>query len=353
MESLLVELNSTLKDQEKMLLVKKTEVPQEEGVLMEGGYLVPTLGGCYYRGVLYTQHALERMAPCTPEIIQLLVERARPAMQRKGSEIKSILAGNPSLHAYDFRDWWLEYCPEPRGILPAAVEAEMIQEGSTNIRVITSEDNAVITVITAYYDEEHIRHVNNIRNRIQQIAKLIESNYGLFVNRVTLVRTVEVIPDVVMELRTKPNKDSKRRLPEKHDQRIEGIIQRKSQHTRTQTVVLENTFKDWEKKVKQTNSQSKTIDISAWKASKRATLPAQACTKTASSLGRFNQASIKESHKKKLSIVTPCKSIDGVQKEDHEVGMDFTDAKLSPEPPGVRSTNDTDTVASWEELLDI
>ncbi len=43
---------------------------------LPGGYLFPQRGGRCYNNRWYTEHALERMAPATPEIMRLLEARA-------------------------------------------------------------------------------------------------------------------------------------------------------------------------------------------------------------------------------------------------------------------------------------
>ena len=46
-----------------------------------------------------------------------------------------------------FREWCLENAPDPRGVPPSVVEAEIAHPGSTGVRVILNEKGNVITVI--------------------------------------------------------------------------------------------------------------------------------------------------------------------------------------------------------------
>ena len=46
-----------------------------------------------------------------------------------------------------FREWCLKNAPNPRGVPPSVVEAEIAQPGSTGVRVMLNEKGHVITVI--------------------------------------------------------------------------------------------------------------------------------------------------------------------------------------------------------------
>jgi RHS repeat-associated protein len=100
-------------------------------VLPEGG------GGALIKGRWYTEHALERMAPNTPRVMAELqsrfLDRAKVASQK--------------LYPKELHKWRLENAPNPRGIPPLVVEAEIAQPGSTGVRVILNENGHVITVI--------------------------------------------------------------------------------------------------------------------------------------------------------------------------------------------------------------
>jgi hypothetical protein len=102
--------------------------------------LPPEGGGMMINGRWYTEHALERMAPDTPQIRAELRTRAARRLEALGI--------SPGSAAY-------EQCLnkalskiEPRGIPPSVVEAEISKPGSTNVKVVTSPlGDRVITVI--------------------------------------------------------------------------------------------------------------------------------------------------------------------------------------------------------------
>ncbi|MFW9928712.1 MAG: hypothetical protein ACFFD1_04925 [Candidatus Thorarchaeota archaeon] len=94
-------------------------------------------GGALINNRWYTEHALERMAPSTPQVMAELesrfLVRAKIASQK--------------LHPKEFLKWRLENAPDPRGIPPMVVKAEIAQPGSTGVRVILNEKGHVKTVI--------------------------------------------------------------------------------------------------------------------------------------------------------------------------------------------------------------
>jgi RHS repeat-associated protein len=99
--------------------------------LPEGG------GGATIGGRWYTEHALERMAPDTLAIRAELEARALARAEARG-----LKPGTP-----EFRKYWNDYGPDPRGVPPMVVEAEIASPGSTSVKVITGPDGRVITVI--------------------------------------------------------------------------------------------------------------------------------------------------------------------------------------------------------------
>jgi hypothetical protein len=106
--------------------------PQTAGwTLPEGG------GGASIGGRWYTEHALERMAPRTPQVMAELEARALARANAAG--LKPGTA--------EFGQWWGRYGPDPRNIPPSVVEAEIVNPGSTGVQVITGLDGRVITVI--------------------------------------------------------------------------------------------------------------------------------------------------------------------------------------------------------------
>lgn len=102
------------------------------------GWVLPEKGGgALIKGRWYTEHALERMAPDTFQVMAILnkrfLKRAEVAMQTCTPE--------------EFQRWCSKNFPNPRGIPPSVIEAEIIHPGSTCIEVITNEQGHVITVI--------------------------------------------------------------------------------------------------------------------------------------------------------------------------------------------------------------
>lgn len=101
--------------------------------------LPPEGGGTYINGRWYTEHALERMAPKTPQVLAELRARAIARLQRLG-----INEGSP---AYDACLKAALKEVKPRGIPPSIVEAELAAPGTTNVRVITAKNKTVVVTI--------------------------------------------------------------------------------------------------------------------------------------------------------------------------------------------------------------
>jgi hypothetical protein len=108
-----------------------------EDAILYNGWRLPEKGGAWINGRWYTEHALERMAPNTPAVMAKLNERC----------LKRAKAAGLQPQTEDFGKWWLDNKPNPRGIPPIVVEAEIIKPGSTGIRVILNQKGEVITVI--------------------------------------------------------------------------------------------------------------------------------------------------------------------------------------------------------------
>ncbi|WP_158074084.1 golvesin C-terminal-like domain-containing protein [Micromonospora sp. CB01531] len=101
------------------------------------GWVLPAAGGgAKISGRWYTEHALERMAPNTPEVMALLEQRAMARAKAAG-----LRPGTA-----EFGVWWGKNGPSPRNIPPSVVEAEIANPGSTGIRVITNDKGDVVTV---------------------------------------------------------------------------------------------------------------------------------------------------------------------------------------------------------------
>lgn len=96
-------------------------------------------GGMRINGRYYTEHALERMAPDTPQIRAELRARAAARLRKLG-----IIEGSPAWDACLGRA--LQKI-DPRGVPPSVVEAEITAPGSTSVRVITAKGGQVVITI--------------------------------------------------------------------------------------------------------------------------------------------------------------------------------------------------------------
>lgn len=105
-----------------------------------GGWVLPREGGgAMINGRWYTQHALERMAPDTPEVRALLESRFNRRVEVQGDELK-----DPDKYA----EFYNKNKPNPRNVPPSVVEAEIQNPGSTGrVKVILNESGDVVTVI--------------------------------------------------------------------------------------------------------------------------------------------------------------------------------------------------------------
>jgi hypothetical protein len=102
------------------------------------GWALPEAGGgAHIGGRWYTEHALERMAPRTPQVMAELESRALARARAAG-----LKPGTPG-----FGKWWAKYGPDPRNVPPNVIEAEIAAPGSTGVRVITNAQGDVVTVI--------------------------------------------------------------------------------------------------------------------------------------------------------------------------------------------------------------
>ena len=146
-------IKEILRKKSGQLLVKgvRTNRVTSPAETMEGGYLRPDLGSRIYNGLVYTEHALERMAPNTPEVIALLqnnaTKRRNRATKRAVENWMDSQEGSLKDLAADFQASWKQDSPQTRGILPSVVEAEIANPGTTDVRVVTSKEGHVITVI--------------------------------------------------------------------------------------------------------------------------------------------------------------------------------------------------------------
>lgn len=112
-------------------------VAQPTGVTPAAGWSLPADGGgATIGGRWYTEHALERMAPNTPEVMALLERRALARARSEGL----------SPGTAEFGEWWSKFGPDPRGVPPSVVEAEIANPGMTGVKVIANTDGDVVTV---------------------------------------------------------------------------------------------------------------------------------------------------------------------------------------------------------------
>ena len=107
------------------------------GGAFNGWYLPERGGGATINGRWFTEHALERMAPRNPQVMAIL--DARMLERAKAAGLK------PQTPA--FGEWLKLNRPDPRGIPPSVVEAEISMPGSTGIRVIQNLNGDVKTVM--------------------------------------------------------------------------------------------------------------------------------------------------------------------------------------------------------------
>lgn len=106
--------------------------------MKSGGWVLPEKGGgAFINSRWYTEHALERMAPNTPQVMAKLESRALERANALGLQPRT----------EEFGRWMYRNGPNPRGIPPSVIEAEIAHPGTTGIRVILNENGDVITVI--------------------------------------------------------------------------------------------------------------------------------------------------------------------------------------------------------------
>jgi hypothetical protein len=101
--------------------------------------LPPEGGGLNINGRWYTEHALERMAPDTPQVRAQLQARVGARLERLGIKPGSPAYGRVMARALEKID--------PRGVPPSVVEAEILRPGSTSVRVITARGQRVVVTV--------------------------------------------------------------------------------------------------------------------------------------------------------------------------------------------------------------
>ncbi|MAR66784.1 MAG: hypothetical protein CL833_05980 [Crocinitomicaceae bacterium] len=100
-------------------------------------WVFPKKGGATINGRWYTEHALERMAPRTPEVMAELEVRMLARAEKAGYKPQT----------EEFGEWLMKNAPNPRNIPPSVIEAEIARPGSTSIRVELNAKGDVVTVI--------------------------------------------------------------------------------------------------------------------------------------------------------------------------------------------------------------
>ncbi|MFZ0862766.1 MAG: hypothetical protein WCA27_13135 [Candidatus Sulfotelmatobacter sp.] len=101
--------------------------------------LPPEGGGMSINGRWYTEHALERMAPDTPQIRAEIRARTMARVRKLGLE--------PNSPAYDPVLKTALKRIDPRGVPPSVVENEIQHPGSTNVDVITVKRGSVVVTV--------------------------------------------------------------------------------------------------------------------------------------------------------------------------------------------------------------
>lgn len=101
--------------------------------------LPPEGGGMSINGRWYTEHALERMAPDTPQIRAEIRARTMARVRKLGLE--------PNSPAYDPVLTKALKRIDPRGVPPSVVENEIQRPGSTNVDVVTVKRGSVVVTV--------------------------------------------------------------------------------------------------------------------------------------------------------------------------------------------------------------
>lgn len=243
-------------------------------IFLDGGYLFPQLGGCVHNSITYSEHALERMAPCTCDMIDLLTERALEKMKtaRCFDDVKYIC---PDTECYEVRHWWESFCPIPRGILPTTVEKEMKDPGSTGLRIIWSDDDVVVTVFYRFLLSDNFREDYKYR----EFYTDENDNFGSLMSPFVISKDIEQkLVDVKNLIMYRARFIKSQRLVSVSPYDVSGLeLQAKihaegkrAKHVRQQSIVLNDLAKENERKRQEAKARrnTKTIDLSAVKANR-------------------------------------------------------------------------------------
>ena len=121
----------------EMLAVQPKLLAERNVSKIRTDWVFPKKGGATINGRWYTENALERMAPRTPEVMAELEVRALARARKEGCLPQT----------EKFGEWWIDNHPDPRGIPPSVIEAEIANQGSTSVCVYINKQGGVITVI--------------------------------------------------------------------------------------------------------------------------------------------------------------------------------------------------------------
>ena len=91
-------------------------------------------GGAYIRGRYYTEHALERMAPETSQVMAELTDRTLVRAAKAGINTQTP----------EWKAFWSQKGPDPRGVPTSVIEAEIRNPGTTGREVILGRRRGIM-----------------------------------------------------------------------------------------------------------------------------------------------------------------------------------------------------------------
>lgn len=227
----------------------------------DGPFLFPRKDGVVYNGVSYSRHALERMAPCTSEVLRLLIARADDTIKARVAD------GNLELDP--FKNWWDDILPEPRGISPTMIEFELHSPGMTGLCIIASEEGLILTVYRkGYLEQSDI--LLEAREKVKQKALKAQKLKGIKVEK--LIGYLDEHGDTIYFVECDGPKDKRTSVEKLEAARIEKIVSRRAKNVRGKALELNDNAASWdEAHSKMKKNGAKSVDIKAWKDSKKHT----------------------------------------------------------------------------------
>ena len=217
--------------------VKNEKIATNKGV-MKGGFLFPNENGVFFNNMFFTCHALERMAPDIPEVVQLLLNRAIARMETKIRDIKT------SGCSFDSQ-WWTEFSISPRGIRPQDVLKSVQSSKKMDLIVVATD----ITIITAYREKSQTYSdaVHRANSELREKAKLLERVHRVYERR-----------------RPRPKTDP-------NTSAVLRIAARTASNIRRRAYLLTEKWEAWLDVIKTSKQEKmkKRIDIQAWKAEQK------------------------------------------------------------------------------------